>query len=203
MSKKISLSLVKHIFYLYKTYGGSKYTISEPITQYEHSLQSYDWMKKYLKQKTYLPVNTKLNLCLSSFLHDIGHLLNKKPIDPKSGINDKHELNGYTWLSERGFSDYITFPILKHVDAKRYLSTIMPDYYSKLSEGSKISLELQGGLMTNKELSLFKASFCFNYALLIRQADDSAKELKISKKVYSQLEKEVYEDMLKLDIVDN
>lgn len=152
----------------YKRNGGQKYMISEPITQVQHALQSYKWMKNVTDRK---------ELHAAAFLHDIGHLIKTKPLDPRNGIDDLHEITGSEWLAQHGFPESVCGPILQHVAAKRYLCTIYTKYYNKLTDGSKLSLALQGGKMHEKEVEAFKANPFFEDALLLREADDGAKNI--------------------------
>ena len=65
-------------------------------------------------------------------------------------------------------------PIKLHVQAKRYLCR-NKSYLIPLSKATKISLELQGGVMNDKEAEKF-TSLKFNYdSILLRKYDDEGK----------------------------
>jgi predicted HD phosphohydrolase len=113
-------------------------------------------------------------LITAALLHDYGHIAYGQPIAPETGIDDKHEIIGADALSNLGFPQSITEPIRLHVQAKRYLCTVDSKY--PLSEGSKLSLQLQGGLMSKTELVEFQNNLFFEHALLLRYADDSGKD---------------------------
>jgi hypothetical protein len=48
-------------------------------------------------------------------------------------------------------------PIRLHVDAKRALCALEPAYHDALSEDSKRSLQLQGGIFTAEQMQAFMA----------------------------------------------
>ena len=63
---------------------------------------------------------------------------------------------GAARLKQLGFPDDVTEPIRLHVPAKRYLCAVDPSYWAALSDGSKKSLELQGGVMSMAEARAFE-----------------------------------------------
>ena len=159
--------IIRILNFQYNQYGSSKYTINEPVSIRAHSIQSALWIMDNVKY--HYP-----DLIVSSLLHDYGHISKGIPICPSTNVDDKHEVIGADALSLLGFKKEVTEPIRLHVLAKRYLCTINP-YYS-LSEGSKKSLFLQGGILTEKEINAFEKNPFFNEALLIRHSDDASKE---------------------------
>lgn len=62
-----------------------------------------------------------------------------------------------------------------HVAAKRYLVATDPSYAARLSPISKKTLELEGGAMTQEEVSTFERHPLAKEALLLRVADEAAK----------------------------
>ena len=62
-----------------------------------------------------------------------------------------------------------------HVQAKRYLTFIVPDYYENLSEASKQTLAKQGGPMTEDEAEAFESDPLFQQKILMRYWDEEAK----------------------------
>lgn len=83
-------------------------------------------------------------LITACLLHDLGHLIADHPDTPTlRGIDDKHQYFVLPFL--RGlFSSAVLDPIRLHVEAKRYLCYVEPQYEASLSEDSKRSLALQG-----------------------------------------------------------
>jgi len=151
----------------YSKLGGINYSINEPISILSHSTQSALWIIQNVPEHN-------PNTIVSALLHDYGHITQGPPLSPDKGINDYHEIIGSDALTLLGFPLEVTEPIRLHVKAKRYLATINPSY--TLSVGSHLSLKLQGGLMTHKELKEFEKNKFFKEALLLRHADDSSKD---------------------------
>ena len=59
--------------------------------------------------------------------------------------------------------------------AKRYLCAVDAQYWSGLSDGSKISLVKQGGPMTEREIDDFELVPSYEAAVRLRRIDDRAK----------------------------
>ncbi len=114
-------------------------------------------------------------LCLAAFLHDIGHLFSAESTPTLSGCNDQHEITGASFLSTY-LPESVTEPIRLHVQAKRYLVAIDPEYRLKLSPDSERSLVLQGGAMKGDELLQFMAQPFAEDALRLRTWDEQAKQ---------------------------
>ena len=114
-------------------------------------------------------------LIAAALLHDIGHMLHDLPEDVAgSGIDTQHESLGSAWLSQY-FGPDVTEPVRMHVAAKRYLATTEPGYFDKLSDASKLSLKLQGGLMTDAQARAFEAERFFADAVRLRRWDEEGK----------------------------
>ena len=65
--------------------------------------------------------------------------------------------------------------------AKRYLAR-EKNYYNKLSKASKISLNLQGGVLTDKESKNFENKIYFKNSILLRKFDEASKKVGIKMK---------------------
>ena len=65
--------------------------------------------------------------------------------------------------------------------AKRYLANDKK-YFNLLSEASKTSLELQGGLLNSEECDKFKTQKYFKPSILLRKFDEAAKKTDIKMK---------------------
>ena len=131
--------------------GGCQYT-GEPVTQLEHALQTAQLAEK---------AQADAALITASLLHDFGHLSNDMGETPTlRGVDDKHQYHGV--LALKGvFAEAVLNPIRLHVDAKRYLCAVDRDYWAGLSEDSKRSLELQGGIFSADEAAQFhRAALC-------------------------------------------
>ena len=86
----------------------------------------------------------------------------------------KHEEVGYKFL-KRYFIKDVLGPIKNHVQAKRYLAR-EKKYYNVLSEASKISLKLQGGVLNEKEAKEFEKDEFFENSIKLRKFDEVAKK---------------------------
>ena len=140
--------------------------IGEKVTMSEHMIQT-----AMLAEKT----NCSSNLVCSSLLHDYGHFILENPDDLiVKDQNGKHEDVGYAYL-EKYFAEDILGPIKYHVMAKKYLARDKK-YYRLLSEASKISLKLQGGIMNNEEAEEFENNKFFENSIKLRKFDEIAKE---------------------------
>jgi predicted HD phosphohydrolase len=65
--------------------------------------------------------------------------------------------------------------VVLHVPAKRYLVTTEPEYAGSLSDGSTLSLALQGGALDPHERELLEREPSLGDALALRRADEAAK----------------------------
>jgi phosphonate degradation associated HDIG domain protein len=156
---------------LFEAKGGRLYS-GEPVTQLEHALQSAQLAER---------AGADAALITAAFLHDLGHLINDLGETPTlRGIDDKHQYVALPFL--RGlFADDVLQPIKLHVDAKRYLCVrgdgmlSGAEYWAALSEDSKRSLELQGGVFTAAEANAFIAQPYAPDAVALRRWDDLAK----------------------------
>jgi predicted HD phosphohydrolase len=90
--------------------------------------------------------------------------------------NVDHEKLGADYLLERGFSERMAALVQGHVIAKRYLTYKYSDYYNKLSQASKTTLEFQGGVMTSDEAAEFELNPDAELIIRLRYWDDMAKE---------------------------
>ena len=139
----------------------------ESVTQLEHALQCANQAR--INDSTATQVT-------SALLHDLGHfLLDEHNADTAFLADDlNHEAVGADFL-EPFFPDAVTTPVRLHVPAKRYLCTTDAAYYDGLSEASKRSLRVQGGVMSDEERSAFERIPHFEDALSLRRWDDLAK----------------------------
>jgi predicted HD phosphohydrolase len=91
------------------------------------------------------------------------------------GIDDTHQYLALPFL--RGlFADTVLDAIRLHVDAKRYLCQANPGYFARLSEDSRRSLALQGGVFDAAQGAAFLAQPGARDAVMLRQWDDLAKQ---------------------------
>ena len=155
---------------LFARHGASQYS-GEPVTQLEHALQT-----AHLAEQSGAD-DALVTACL---LHDLGHLLNDQGETPSlRGIDDTHQYFALPFL--RGlFPEAVLDSIKLHVDAKRYLCQANPGYFAKLSDDSKRSLALQGGVFTASQAAAFIALPSAASAVMLRQWDDLAKQAELT-----------------------
>ena len=140
--------------------------IGEKVTITEHMIQT-----AMIAEKS----NSTSDLVCSSLLHDYGHFILDNPDDlVKKNKDGKHETIGYEFL-KRYFVEDVVMPIKHHVKAKRYLAR-HKNYYQILSEASKTSLKLQGGVMTEEEAKEFETNKFFENSVKLRKFDEMAKK---------------------------
>ena len=139
----------------------------EVVTQLEHALQC----AALAKQQDASPT-----LITGALLHDIGHIILDEHSAREAFLDTdlSHEEVGAQYL-EPFFPDAVTTPIRLHVPAKRYLCTTDASYHDGLSEASKRSLRVQGGVMSDEEREAFEQIPHFRDALTLRRWDDLAK----------------------------
>ncbi len=150
---------------LFARRGGEQYS-GEPVTQLEHALQCATLAEAE---------GADDELVTAAFLHDLGHLLQDLGETPTlRGVDDVHQYAALPFL--RGlFGERVLGGIQLHVDAKRYLCATRPGYHEALSEDSKRSLKLQGGIFSDEQAQAFIARPGAPDAVRLRIWDDLAK----------------------------
>ena len=118
------------------------------------------------------------SLVCACLLHDYGHYILEDPDKlVKKKLNGKHEDIGYEYL-KKFFKKSVVVPIKYHVLAKRYLARDKK-YFNSLSDASKTSLKLQGGVLSAKESKEFKKREFFKHSVKLRKFDEVAKRTDI------------------------
>ena len=150
---------------LFRSHGHIEYA-GEGVSQLEHALQSGQLAER---------AGASPELVTAAFLHDLGHMLNLQGDTPTArGIDDQHQYFAIPFL--RGlFPDAVIEAIRLHVDAKRALCALDAGYYDALSEDSKRSLKLQGGIYSAEQAAAFRAKPHAEDAMRLRRWDDAAK----------------------------
>ena len=146
--------------------------IGEKVTISEHMIQT-----AMIAEKS----KSSNNLICSCLLHDYGHFILEDPDKlVRKKIDGKHEDIGYEYL-KKFFKKEVVEPIKYHVLAKRYLAK-KKKYFNSLSEASKISLKLQGGVLNKKESKEFEKKDFFKQTIKLRKFDEVAKRTDIKMK---------------------
>ena len=160
--------------------------IGEKITISEHMIQS-----AMLAEKAQL----NDDLICSCLLHDYGHFIIGNPDRlVKNNKDGEHENIGYEYL-KNFFKKEIVEPIKYHVLAKRYLVRDKK-YFNSLSDASKVSLKLQGGVLDTKESKEFEKKDFFKNSIKLRKFDEVAKKTDV--KMKSIIE---YKDLLSSQLI--
>jgi phosphonate degradation associated HDIG domain protein len=150
---------------LFRDHGHIAYS-GEDVTQLEHALQAA-WRAE--------EENAGDELVTAALLHDLGHLLNLQGASPTArGIDDQHQYYAIPFIRAL-FAPAVIEAIRLHVDAKRALCALEPEYYEALSQDSKRSLTLQGGIFARGEADAFLARPFAADAIRVRRWDDAAK----------------------------
>ena len=150
---------------LFRDHGHIAYS-GEGVTQLEHALQTAQRAEGETADAA---------IVTAAFLHDLGHLLNLQGATPtERGIDDQHQYFAIPFLRAL-FPAPVIEAVRLHVDAKRALCALEPDYYEALSEDSRRSLTLQGGIFAQGEAQAFLAKPFARDAMRVRRWDDAAK----------------------------
>ena len=139
--------------------------IGEKVTMTEHMIQTAMVAEQNHSSKS---------LICACLLHDYGHFIIEDPdhLVLKS-IDGKHENIAFNFLKNY-FKPEVFEPIKLHVQAKRYLCR-NKSYWNILSGASKVSLKLQGGIMSDNEVKKFSSLKFHDDAILLRKYDDDGK----------------------------
>jgi predicted HD phosphohydrolase len=129
------------------------------VTQLGHALQTA-WL---LCQDR--PDDTEL--AVAGLVHDLGHLI--------PGVSDEEHARVSAASVRAVLGTRVADLVELHVDAKRYLVAVEPDYGNLLAQDSVASLREQGGPMSGDEVTAFMAHPLATDSVLLRRADDNGK----------------------------
>ena len=157
---------ISEIVSCFADYGDQMY--GENVTELSHALQCAEAARQR---------GARDALVIACLLHDIGHLLHNRGEDiAERGVDMRHEIIGEKYL-RKFFPAEVSRPVGLHVKAKRYLCTVEDGYFDGLSCASKLSLELQGGPMTEDQCAAFEADPFHADAILLRRCDEEGKQI--------------------------
>src|ERR1700733_2480320 len=117
------MKVTDEVFELFERRGREAY-FGENVSILEHSLQAA-WFAK--------ESGAEPRLVGGALVHDIGQLVHRLPEDiAKKDVDGRHEVVGEMWLRSR-FGPNVSEPVRLHVDAKRDLCAVEPEYLATLS----------------------------------------------------------------------
>ena len=158
-------NIVDFIGDIFHRRGADSY-LGEDVTMSEHMLQGAQLAEK---------AGANDALIAAALLHDIGHYTNEFPDDAlEKGINNHHDEAGAAVL-EKFFPAVITECVRQHVAAKRYLCAKDEAYFSRLSDASIHTLNLQGGPMSEAEMQELEKNPHLKEIIQVRYWDDEGK----------------------------
>ena len=154
------------VLFAYMEARGQSY-YDEVVTQLEHALQCANLAQL---------ANGDAIQITAALLHDIGHFLMVEHAENADFHTQDflHEEVGAAYIAPF-FIEAVTEPVKLHVPAKRYICTTDSTYYNTLSQASKHSFQLQGGLMSGRERTEFESNPYYQNAVHLRKWDDLAK----------------------------
>lgn len=131
----------------------------ESVSLLAHSLQCAAILERV--------VPTDFELQVAGLVHDLGTIL-------VPGAADTHAATGATAV-ETLLGSRVAALVALHDAAKRYLVTTDPRYRHRLSDRSRLTLRLQGGLLDPIQRVELEHDPRLEAALTLRRADDAAK----------------------------
>jgi predicted HD phosphohydrolase len=129
------------------------------VTQLDHALQTATLLLEGSPDDP--------ELAAAGLVHDLGHLM--------PGVSDDRHSRVAAASVRAALGDRVADLVEMHVDAKRYLVAIEPDYGNLLAGDSVASLREQGGPMSADEVAAFAAQPLAADAVRLRRADDNGK----------------------------
>ena len=130
------------------------------VTLLDHALQTASLLARQA------PADGELQV--AGLLHDIGSCF--APGRPRT-----HAGTGGAFVEEL-LGPRVAWLVSNHDLAKRYLVTTDPDYWTRLSDHSRATFELQGGPLSTRERLRLRESPMLGDLLTLRGADDLARE---------------------------
>ena len=163
----------------YKHFGAKEELYRAAVLQFAHAEKPEYWQSRHVDPSANgVPL---ARMIVNSYLskdhfddRDGSCPMIALPSDVARSADLHHESVGARYLSDL-FPPEVTSPIALHVRAKRYLCTVDPAYGRALSDGSRHSLERQGGALDPERVAAFEALDGFEAAVALRRWDDGGK----------------------------
>jgi len=145
---------------------------TERVSELAHALQCADLARE---------AGADEELTLACLLHDVGRFAVDQALisDRVGGGRAGGRARGHHDVGAALIAPYVpervAWLVRMHADAKRYLCSTEPGYHATLSPASQHTLTLQGGLMSQEEITRHAAHPWLGDALRLRRWDDLAK----------------------------
>ena len=158
-------NIVEFLGSIFDRRGGEEY-LGEPVSMGQHMLQG----------ATFAEQNGQPDeIVVAALLHDVGHFTSEFGTFTMDDTEDRHHEEAGAQVLDRFFPAIITDCVRYHVAAKRYLCATKEEYFSRLSEASVHSLNLQGGPMSADEVAEFEKNPNLKQIIEVRYLDDAGK----------------------------
>jgi phosphonate degradation associated HDIG domain protein len=141
--------------------------LGEPVTIADHMLQAAACARRDGASDA---------LTAAALLHDVGYYADANPDNENEADARKRHDAAAARILAPVLPEAVTEPIRLHVDAKRYLCAVEPDYRAKLSPASIHTMSLQGGVMSRPDAASFAAEPYCEDAVRLRRWDDEGKQ---------------------------
>jgi phosphonate degradation associated HDIG domain protein len=158
-------TIVRFLAEIFSRRGAEEY-LGEPVTIAEHMLQG---------AKLAEDAGAEEALVAAALLHDIGHFTSEFGTYSPDDIEDKHHDEAGAEVLAPFFPPVVTECVRLHVAAKRFLCATDPSYFGKLSSASVHTLSLQGGPMSDAEVTAFRKNPFHDEAVRVRIWDEGGK----------------------------
>ena len=157
-----TLKIIETIF----TDHGSQDYLGENVTMAQHMMQAAHMAEQQGCDDLTVA---------AALLHDIGHFTSAFGTFTMQDTKDRYHEDAGAEVLKGLFPEEIIAAVQHHVAAKRYLCATDQAYYDALSEASKHSLNLQGGIMSDDEAEIFGKNPHLDRILTVRRCDDGGK----------------------------
>jgi len=158
-------TIVAFLGSIFERRGGEEY-LGEPVTMGQHMLQGAAIAEQNGQRE---------EIIVGALLHDIGHFTSEFGTFDINDTEDRFHEEAGAEVLERFFPSVITDCVRYHVAAKRYLCATRPEYFSRLSDASIHSLNLQGGPMSPDEVTAFERNPNLKDIIAVRYLDEAGK----------------------------
>ncbi|SMR82188.1 phosphonate degradation operons associated HDIG domain protein [Aliiroseovarius halocynthiae] len=158
-------NIVAFIGGIFDRRGDEEY-LGEDVTMAEHMLQGATFAEQNGQSE---------EIIVGALLHDIGHFTSEFGTYHPDDTQDRHHEDAGAEVLEQFFPSVITDCVRFHVAAKRYLCATKPSYFDRLSAASVHTLELQGGPMSEDEVTTFEKNPNLKQIIAVRYLDEAGK----------------------------